>query len=66
MPFQLNPPRKWVFYTALLPGLAAIVMYFFAILASSPESAALNGLYAFWTMTAAWLLLIAAAIFEQL
>ncbi len=66
MPLDLNPPRKWVFYTALLLGFAAIAMHFFGILAASPEAAPFTALYAFWMMAGSWLLLIAAAILKQL
>jgi hypothetical protein len=66
MPFEPNPPRKWVFYTALLLGMAAIVMHFFAVLGPAEAVEGLRAVYAFWMMAAAWLLLLAAAILKQL
>ncbi len=66
MAFEPNPPKKWVFFVALFMGLLSVAMYFFGALAAEPGGYLPVTFYAFWTMAAAWLLLIAGAVLKDL
>lgn len=66
MAFQPNPPKRWVFYVSLLLGVLSILIYFFGALAASPDGYVPVTFYAFWVMVAAWVLLLAGAILEDL